>query len=186
MQFFLLLFFAHRLYFHRFYKLLLPFLHVCWPVCAVKLQILAQLYEIQAAKKTASQGEAIESSKESRTQTAKGAFIMLFTIISIAVIFANMYFTQSALPCEPTAPAEIRLPLTSNFTHISTSPSSCLLSSAAPFFYMLVAKLQFADKRKRTVVPKSYESSSLWLKLSLQKSKRVMHAPLWHLQNKCY
>lgn len=31
---------------------------------------------------------------------------MLFTIISIAVIFANMYFTQSALPCESTAPAE--------------------------------------------------------------------------------
>ena len=27
---------------------------------------------------------------------------MLFTIISIAVIFANMYFTQSALPCELT------------------------------------------------------------------------------------
>ena len=31
---------------------------------------------------------------------------MLFTIISIAVIFANMYFTQCALPCEPTAPSE--------------------------------------------------------------------------------
>ena len=31
---------------------------------------------------------------------------MLFTIISIVVISANMYFTQSALPCEPTAPAE--------------------------------------------------------------------------------
>lgn len=31
---------------------------------------------------------------------------MLFTIISIAVIFANMYFTQSALPCEPMAPSE--------------------------------------------------------------------------------
>ena len=31
---------------------------------------------------------------------------MLFTLISIAVIFANMYFTQSALPCEPTAPSE--------------------------------------------------------------------------------
>ncbi len=31
---------------------------------------------------------------------------MLFTIIAIAVIFADMYFTQSALPCEPTAPVD--------------------------------------------------------------------------------
>lgn len=61
---------------------------------------------------------------------------MLFTIISIAVIFANMYFTRARCRVNRRLPQNTITANLSNFTHISISPAQPPSLSAAPFFYL--------------------------------------------------
>ena len=73
---------------------------------------------------------------------------MLFTIISIAVIFAiNVTSRRARCRVNRRLPQNTITANLSNFTHISISPAQPPSLSAAPFFYMLSPNYSLADKR---------------------------------------